>query len=121
MGSIITLTTDFGLTDAYVATMKGVMLGINPEVKLVDICHTIRPQNTRQAAFVLGTACQFFPPGTIHLVVVDPGVGTERRGIIIRTPEADFVAPDNGVLSHAIQPFLAGPASDASPRKRHGI
>ncbi|MFC2003521.1 S-adenosyl-l-methionine hydroxide adenosyltransferase family protein [Chloroflexota bacterium] len=102
MGAIITLTTDFGLTDAYVATMKGVILGVNPEARLIDICHTIKPQNILQAAFLLGTAYQFFPSGTIHLVVVDPGVGTERRAIILRTPAAHFVAPDNGVLSSVI-------------------
>ena len=109
MSAIITLTTDFGLTDAYVAAMKGVALGINPEVRLVDICHTIEPQNVSQAAFVLSTACDFFPRRTIHLVVVDPGVGTERRAVILRTPEADFVAPDNGVLSYVIQQHSAAP------------
>ncbi len=103
MSAIITLTTDLGLTDTYVAAMKGVILGINPEVKLIDICHTIKPQNIPQAAFVLSTAYQFFPEKTIHLVVVDPGVGTERRAIILRTPSADFVAPDNGVLSYVLQ------------------
>jgi len=112
MSAIITLTTDFGLSDAYVAAMKGVILGINPEATLVDICHTIRPQNTSQAAFVLSTAYQFFPQKTIHLVVVDPGVGTERRAIILRTPSADFVAPDNGVLSYVIQEVSAEPATD---------
>jgi len=103
MGAIITLTTDLGLNDAYVAVMKGVILGINPEVRLIDICHTIEPQNILQAAFVLSTAYKFFPQKTIHLVVVDPGVGTKRRAIILRTPSADFVAPDNGVLSYVIQ------------------
>ena len=103
MSTIITLTTDLGLTDAYVAAMKGVILGINPEVKLIDICHTIKPQNIPQAAFVLGTAYQFFPEKTIHVVVVDPGVGTKRRAIILRTPSADFIAPDNGVLSYVLQ------------------
>ena len=112
MAAIITLTTDFGLADAYVAAMKGVILGINPEAKLIDICHSIKPQNIPQAAFVLSTAYQFFPQKTIHLVVVDPGVGTERRGIILRTPSADFVAPDNGVLSYAIQESSAKPAAD---------
>lgn len=112
MGGIITLTTDLGLTDAYVAVMKGVILGINPEAKLVDICHSIKPQNISQAAFVLSTAYQFFPQKTIHMVVVDPGVGTERRAIILRTPSADFVAPDNGVLSYVIQQFSAKPVED---------
>jgi len=109
MSAIITLTTDFGLTDAYVAAMKGVILSINPEAKLIDICHTIQPQNVYQAAFVLSTAYQFFPQHTIHVVVVDPGVGTERRAIILRTASADFVAPDNGVLSYVIQQSSAKP------------
>ena len=103
MSAIITLTTDFGLADAYVVAMKGVILGINSEARLVDICHSIKPQNISQAAFVLSTAYKFFPPRTIHLVVVDPGVGTERRAIILRTSLADFVAPDNGVLSYVLQ------------------
>lgn len=111
MGAIITLTTDFGLADGYVAAMKGVVLGINPEARLVDICHSIKPQNVSQAAFVLSTAYEFFPRRTIHLVVVDPGVGTERRAIILRTPAADFVAPDNGVLSYVIPPFATGPVA----------
>ena len=105
MSVIITLTTDFGLTDAYVAAMKGVILGINPEAKLIDICHSIKPRNISQAAFVLSTAYEFFPQRTIHVVVVDPGVGTERRAIILRTPLADFIAPDNGVLSYVIEDF----------------
>ncbi len=112
MGAIITLTTDLGLSDAYVAAMKGVILGINPEAKLVDICHTIKPQNIPQAAFVLSTAYQFFPHKTIHVVVVDPGVGTERRAIILRTPSADFVAPDNGVLSYVIWQSSTKPVED---------
>lgn len=115
MGAVITLTTDFGLTDAYVAAMKGVILSINPEARLIDICHNIKPQNIRQGAFVLGTADPFFPPGTVHLVVVDPGVGTERRAIILTTPSAQFVAPDNGVLSHVITRYLTSP-KETSPR-----
>jgi len=108
MGDIITLTTDFGMADAYVAAMKGVILGINPEARLIDICHSIKPQNIPDAAFVLSTAYRFFPPNTIHLVVVDPGVGTERRAIILRTPVACFVSPDNGVLSYVIQQSVKG-------------
>lgn len=112
MDAIITFTTDFGLADAYVAAMKGVVLGINPRVRLVDICHSIKSRNILQAAFVLSTACGFFPRRTIHLVVVDPGVGTDRRAVILRTPEADFVAPDNGVLSYVIQSYASGQAVD---------
>lgn len=115
MNAIITLTTDFGLTDAYVAAMKGVILTINPETKIIDICHSISPQNVSQAAFVLNTAYQFFPERTIHVVVVDPGVGTERRAIILHTLQYDFVAPDNGVLSCVIEPFLK-----ESPRREQG-
>jgi S-adenosylmethionine hydrolase len=114
MGAIITLTTDFGLTDAYVAAMKGVILSINPEANIVDICHTIKPQNIAEAAFVLSTACLFFPSGTIHVVVVDPGVGTERRAIILKTPTSCFVAPDNGVLSYVVQEYLVKPRVAAS-------
>ena len=109
MSAVITLTTDFGLADGYVAAMKGVIFSINPEAKLIDICHNIKPQSIGEAAFVLSTVHQFFPQGTIHVVVVDPGVGTERRAIILRTPSADFVAPDNGVLSYVIQQFSAKP------------
>jgi len=107
MAAIITLTTDMGLADAYIAAIKGVIFGINPEAKLVDISHNIAAQNVQQAAFVLSTAYEFFPRKTVHLVVVDPGVGTERRAIILRTPSADFVAPDNGVLSYVVQQALA--------------
>ena len=102
MRPIITLTTDFGLEDGYVGTMKGVILGINPEAAIVDLSHQIAPQNVRQAAYVLAAACPHFPQGTIHVVVVDPGVGSERRAIALETPTAHFVAPDNGVLSYIL-------------------
>ena len=118
MATIITLTTDFGLTGAYVAAMKGVILGINPEAKLVDICHTIKPQSISQAAFVLSTVYQFFPEGTIHVVVVDPGVGTERKAIILRTPAACFIAPDNGVLSYVIQDFYQPHSLQTTPAEQ---
>ncbi len=119
MGAIITLTSDFGLTDAYVASMKGVILGIDPEAKLIDICHSIQHRNIVQAAFVLSTAYPFFPRKTIHIAVVDPGVGTKRRAIILRTPSADFVAPDNGILSYVIQEFSGKPAEDnITPQQR---
>ncbi|MBI4285331.1 MAG: SAM-dependent chlorinase/fluorinase [Chloroflexi bacterium] len=108
MGNVITLTTDFGLTDGYVAAVKGVILGINPEAKLVDISHSIGPQDIAQAAFVLATAYSYFPSRTVHLVVVDPGVGSERRAIILRTSQYDFVAPDNGVLSYVLPQNPAG-------------
>jgi len=101
--AIITLTTDFGTDDAYVAAMKGVILEINPEATIVDISHSIDPQNISQGAFVFSTAYSCFPQDTVHLVVVDPGVGSPRRAIILETKNAIFVAPDNGVLSYVIQ------------------
>lgn len=100
--SIITLTTDFGLTDGYVGTMKGVILGIEPTATIVDISHDIAPQDVREAAYTLYAAYPYFPQDTIHVVVVDPGVGSERRAIALRTPQATFVAPDNGVLSYVV-------------------
>jgi S-adenosylmethionine hydrolase len=118
MSAIITLTTDFGLSDAYVASMKGVILGINHEVKLVDVCHSVRPQDILQGAFVLNTVFEYFPEGTIHLVVIDPGVGTERKAIILRTPAAYFVAPDNGVLSYIIEHFSGKSAEVSTGRKK---
>ena len=105
MGAIITLTSDFGLTDAYTAAMKGVILRINPDVYLIDISHTINAQDISSAAFILSTVYRYFPNNTIHLVVVDPGVGTERRAIALKTPDAYFVAPDNGVLSYILQDY----------------
>lgn len=100
---MITLTTDFGQTDAYVGAMKGVILNICPEVALVDITHGIDPQAVQQAAYLLSTAVPYFAPGTVHLVVVDPGVGSRRRAIVVETERALFVAPDNGVLGLALK------------------
>jgi S-adenosylmethionine hydrolase len=93
---IVTLTTDFGVASPYVAVMKGVLSSINPRVKLVDLTHQIPPQNVRFAAFYLYTALPYFPPGTIHLVVVDPGVGTERALLCMTIGGHILVAPDNG-------------------------
>lgn len=98
----ITLTTDFGLRDPYVGIMKGVMTNIIPDVTLINLTHNVSPQDIRQAAFLLSTAIAYFPTGTVHLVVVDPGVGSERRPIAVRTNRACYVAPDNGVLSMAL-------------------
>jgi S-adenosylmethionine hydrolase len=123
MASVITLTTDFGTGDAYVASMKGVILTINPKAVIVDICHSIEPQNVLQAAFILSTAYRYFPEGTIHLAVVDPGVGSRRKAVILKTPKAFFVAPDNGVLSYITDELDTAPARPAdhfssSPEKR---
>jgi len=97
---IITLTTDFGLADSYVGTIKGVILGIAPDARIIDITHDISPQNTHQAAYIVQTFPGYFPPGTIHMVIIDPTVGSDRRAIAFGTPETIFVAPDNGVLTY---------------------
>jgi len=96
---IITLITDFGTADHYVGTMKGVILNINPEVQIVDICHQVSPYDIFEAAYALVQSYRYFPNSTIHLVVVDPGVGTARRPILACAGKYIFVAPDNGVLS----------------------
>ncbi len=97
---LITLTTDFGMQDGNVGVMKGVIYGINPQARIVDLSHDIEPQKIAQAAFVLSRHYRYFPAGTIHLVVVDPGVGSERRALIVQTDGAFFVAPDNGALTY---------------------
>jgi len=96
---VITLLTDFGSSDHYVGAMKGVLLGICPEAQLVDISHEIAPYAIAEAAFTLSQAWQCFPEGTVHLVVVDPGVGSARRPLLVEAAGHRFVAPDNGVLS----------------------
>ena len=103
----IVLTTDFGLSDAFVGVMKGVILNINPQAAIIDLTHDIQPQDVGQASFVLGVNCPYFPPDTIHVAVVDPGVGTERRAVLLVTPTAKFLAPDNGLLSHVLKDYLA--------------
>ncbi len=100
---IITLLTDFGLKDNFVGVMKGVILKINPKVQIVDISHSITPQNIFEGAFLLANSYKFFPKKTIHLVVVDPGVGSKRRPILVQTEGYFFVGPDNGVLSFALR------------------
>lgn len=109
MSSVITLTTDFGLSDAYVGSVKGVILSINPEANIVDICHTIQPQNVLQAAFVFSTTYSYFPKDTIHLIIVDPGVGSERKALLLKTNSAVFIAPDNGVLSYVVNDLSPAP------------
>jgi len=95
---MITLTTDFGLNDPYVAEMKAVILGICPNAVIVDITHEIAKFNIRMGAYVLASAVPYFPEGSIHVAVVDPGVGTRRRPIVIQTRRGFFVGPDNGLL-----------------------
>jgi S-adenosylmethionine hydrolase len=96
---IITLLTDFGLSDHYVAAMKGVILSICPDVQMVDISHEVTPYAVLEAGYTLAQAWSYFPPGTIHLVVVDPGVGSSRRPLLAEAGGHCFVAPDNGVLT----------------------
>lgn len=111
---IITLTTDFGLADSYVGTMKGVILGINPDAAIVDVTHEVPPQDVRAGAYALDAAWDAFPPGTVHLAVVDPGVGTERLPIAACGPGATFVGPDNGTLSYVLA-RAGAPRPDAAP------
>ena len=101
--TIVTLTTDFGLRDPFVGIMKGVILSLNPEVELVDLSHQVNSHDILDGAFTLLESYRFFPPDTIHLVVVDPGVGSARRPILARTLKHAFVAPDNGVLSLVVE------------------
>lgn len=96
---VLTLTTDFGLSDHYVGTMKGVILGICPRATIVDIGHEVSPFEIGEGAYLIAQAYRFFPPKTVHVVVVDPGVGTARRPILMEAAGHYFVAPDNGVLS----------------------
>lgn len=98
---IITLTSDFGYRDPFVGTMKGVILGINPAAILVDLTHGIEPQDIMGGALSLAAAVPYFQRGTVHLAVVDPGVGSSRKPIVIETADAFYVGPDNGVLSLA--------------------
>jgi S-adenosyl-L-methionine hydrolase (adenosine-forming) len=96
---IITLTTDFGLNDHFVGTMKGIILKIVPDAEIIDICHSVQAFDILDGALALAQAYPYFPTRTVHLVVVDPGVGSARRPIIASSEEFNFVAPDNGVLS----------------------
>lgn len=98
--AIVTLTTDFGLKDEYVASLKGVLLAHDAHIVLVDITHDIPPQQVSSAAHILNRATPFFPPETIHLAVVDPGVGTDRKLIAARCHQQYFVGPDNGIFHH---------------------
>ena len=119
---LVTLTTDFGLADGYVAAVKGAMLRVAPGVQFVDVSHAVEPQDVMGAAFVLAQALPHFPGGAVHLVVVDPGVGTERRAVAVEVERAGtgagapetyiFVGPDNGILSL----LLADPHAGGSVR-----
>ncbi len=97
--SIITLLTDFGTEDAYVGVMKGVILSINPDAVVVDVCHAVDPQDLVEAAYLINAVYRYFPKGTIHIIVVDPGVGGDRAIVAAGMAEHVFLAPDNGVLT----------------------
>ena len=110
---LLVFTTDFGLADAYAGVMKGVALTINPDLRLIDLTHQVLPQNIVQGSFILGINLQFFPKDTIHVAVVDPGVGTDRRPVLLSTPWGRFVAPDNGLLSAVVAGYLKSPPAVA--------
>jgi hypothetical protein len=101
--TIITLLTDFGTTDSYVAEMKGVLLSMAPAATVVDLSHGVPPGDVRSAAYILGRTWERFPPGTVHLVVVDPGVGTTRAALALSAHQHSFVGPDNGVFSPVLR------------------
>jgi len=101
--SVITLLTDFGDRDYFVASMKGVILGINPQARIVDLSHTVTPHQVEEAAYLVKASYKYFPDGTVHVAVVDPGVGSLRRPLLVTTSRHFFVAPDNGLLSYIYQ------------------
>src|SRR5262249_339489 len=106
---LITLTTDFGDDSPYVAVVKGVIFSINPAARVIDLSHRIRPQDLRHASYFLGTAVPYFPAGTIHVCVIDPGVGSERDAIYAQAGGARLVGPDNGIFTGVLRHF-GGPA-----------
>ena len=101
--AVITLLTDFGLQDEFVGVVHGVILGRCPAARIVDLCHAVPPGDCRRAAYLLHWAYRYFPPGTIHVIIVDPGVGTGRRVLCARAHGQRFLAPDNGVLTTVLQ------------------
>ena len=117
--TIITLTTDFGERDGYVGVMKGVIWGIAPQVRFADLTHLVTPQNITEGALVLGRSWRYFPAGTIHLAIVDPGVGTNRRALAARIGEHFFVGPDNGLVTPLVMDArnLGWPVSFLPPQQ----
>jgi S-adenosylmethionine hydrolase len=103
LNPIITLTTDFGAADWFVGVLKGVLLGLNSSLRIIDLTHEIPAGDVKAGAFAVMAGCQFFPKGTIHVAVVDPGVGSQRRAIAVETKHYFFLGPDNGVLSWALK------------------
>ena len=110
---LLVFTTDFGLADPYAGVMKGVALTINPGLRLIDLTHQVLPQNIVQGSFLLGINYRYFPKDAIHVAVVDPGVGTDRRPVLLSTPWGRFVAPDNGLLSGVIAGYLDSAPTDS--------
>src|SRR4051794_21982229 len=106
--AFVTLTTDFGTRDGYVGAMKGVIFSIAPDARAIDLTHEVAPQDIAAAAFALAQAARYFPPGTVHVAVVDPGVGTARRGVIVEDGGHLFVGPDNGVFALVAPDARAG-------------
>jgi S-adenosyl-L-methionine hydrolase (adenosine-forming) len=107
---IVTFLSDFGSRDTFVGQMKGAALAVCPDLTLVDLTHEVPPHDVSAGSYLLWTAYRAFPPGTIHVAVVDPGVGTERRGLVVRTEHYTFVAPDNGLLTRVLDDEPAGSA-----------
>ena len=105
--SLITLLTDFGDRDSFVASMKGVILNINPQARIVDLSHQVAPHQIEDAAYVLKSSYRYFPDGTVHVAVVDPGVGSTRRPLLVGTSRYFFLAPDNGLLTDIVQEELS--------------
>lgn len=103
MSAIITLLTDFGTEDTYVGVMKGVITSICPSAQVIDLTHQVPPQDIATGAFLLDVSVDYFPEGTIHVAVVDPGVGTARKPVALRTAKAFFVGPDNGIFTLVLQ------------------
>ena len=116
---LLTLTTDFGISDHYVGAMKGVVAAIAPDVRVVDITHQVARFDVAAAAFAIAQAYSYFPSGTVHVVVVDPGVGSARRPIVAQADGHLFVAPDNGVLSQVLEAAEAVEARLILPH--HGL
>ncbi len=115
MSPIVSFTSDFGLTDPYVGTVKAVMLAISPGLAIVDVTHDVAPQAVAQAVFLTQQSWPFFPAGTVHLVVVDPGVGTARAAVALRTPRGFVVGPDNGVISAVLPDEARSVVGNGSP------
>ncbi len=121
--AIVSLLSDFGLTEPYVGVMKAMVLSAHPSATLVDLTHQVPAQDVRAGAFLLASAASWFPRGTVHLAVVDPGVGTERRALAVQTDDAFFVGPDNGLLRLAarkIRRSVALPLPAGSSSTFHG-